>query len=702
MIGLTIHKVILALLLCAASAGAAEFKVAKLFQDHMVLQRDKPIKIWGWADAGETILVSFASQSKRATADKSGQWTLSLDAMPASSGGRVMKVSSSKSKQTLQLKDVLVGEVWLCSGQSNMSYTMSRFPNCAADVLNMKYPMIRHFKVGGAPIAAQEKEVWGSWVVCSPETADRFSAAALYYAVELHKALGVPIGLINSSAGGTSAYQWSDPKTLAADPVIAMKIEEQKQQAAKVVATAQADPKPLAAYREAMRQYQSRVGNNAGSIIPGMEGEFIKPDLSDSKWTATTLPHKIPNGITWFAREVELPEAMRGKDLTLDLGTVYREESTYCNGVKVGSKRFYTEPSVHTIPASLTEGKKVVLSVRAAGIRGGGMSGKQSLTGPDGTSLVLSVDGWKYHLYAGHPVLPEELACRAFYGGLYEATIAPLIPYAIRGVIWYQGENGPRADNYPKVFKDLIKDWRRNWGQGDFPFYFCQLANYHSKQAAVDENGGWAGMREAQATALELANTGMACLIDVGKLGCQARDIHPRNNFEQGRRLALIARDKIYGEDIVSSGPMCDSMEITGDKILVKFKSVGSGLLRAGITGWYDHTIMPLPAHRSDSIQGFTIAGADGDFRMAHAHIVGRAGVKGRNTVAVSHPKVPEPKYVRFAWHSNPLHNLYNMEQLPAVPFRTDQLDLLKKPQRTSRSKGHRAFLKASMHSRSR
>jgi len=683
-------KAILILMLSAAVAHAGEFKVANLFQDHMVLQRDKPVKVWGRADAGAKVTVQFAprpgsgqaAQKKTATASKDGRWMVTLDPMKASSEGRTMTIRSSIGNQKSEIINVLVGEVWLCSGQSNMSYDMSRFPNCAADVPNMKYPMIRHFKVVAAPIAAEEKDVWGSWAVCSPETADRFSAAALYYAVELNKALGVPIGLINSSVGGTSAYQWSDPKTLAADPEIAAKLEEQKEQAAKVVA--KADPKQMAAYREAMRQYQALVGSNVGSIMPGREGEFIKPDLSDPKWKPTTLPHVIPaGGITWFVREVELPEAMRGKDLTIDVGRVYREESTYCNGVKIGSKRFYRDPSVYTIPASLTGGAKIVLSVRAVNIRGGDMSGKQSLTGPDGTSLALSEDGWKVHLYAARPVFPKELACHAFYGGLYEATIAPLIPYAIRGVIWYQGENGPRADKYPKVMSDLITDWRRNWGIGDpstgsgqaFPFYFCQLANYHSKQTAVDE-GGWAWMREAQAKALELPNTGMACLIDVGKLGCQARDIHPRNNLDQGRRLALIARDKVYGEDIVSSGPMYDSMEIEGDKIIVKFKSVGSGLLRAGITGWYDHTIMPLPAHRRDSIQGFSIAGADGDFRMAHAHITGVAGVKGRDTVEVSHPKVPEPKYVRFGWHSNPLHNLYNMEKLPAVPFRTDTLDL--------------------------
>ena len=669
---------VLSLLLCAAVANAAEFKVANLFQDHMVLQRDKPVKVWGWADAGTKVTVQFADQKKTATTSEDGRWMVTLDPLKASAEGCTMTIRSSIGNRQLSIGNVVVGEVWVCSGQSNMSYTMSRFPNCAADVPNMKYPLIRHFKVAGAPIAAQEKDVWGSWAVCSPETADRFSATALYFAVELHKALKVPVGLINSSAGGTSAYQWSDPETLAADPAIAPKIEEQMKQAAKIAAVVKADPKPLAAYKEAIRQYRSRVGNNAGSIIPGTEQEFIKPNLSDPKWKPTTLPHRIPNGITWFAREVELPEAMRGKAITIDVGRVYREESTYWNGVKVGSKRFYRDPSVHTVPASLTGGAKNTLSVRAAGIRGGDMSGKQSLTGPDGTSLVLSADGWKYHLYASPPSFPKELACRPYHGGLYNGAIAPLIPYSIRGVIWYQGENGPGPDKYPKVFSDMIKDWRRNWGQGDFPFYFCQLANYHPRQTAVATTHGWPLMREAQATALELPNTGMACLIDVGKFGCQARDIHSRNNLDQGRRLALIARDKTYGEDIVSSGPMYDSMEIKGNKISVKFKLVGSGLLRAGITGWYDHTIMPLPAHRGDSIQGFSIAGADGDFRMAHAHIVGSDRTEGRNTVEVSHPKVPEPRHVRFAWHANPLHNLYNMEKLPAVPFRTDDIDLSK------------------------
>jgi sialate O-acetylesterase len=662
---LRIFEVALLVLFLAGSARA-DLKMASLFQDHMVLQRDKPVNVWGWAEEGTKVTVQFADQKKTATTDKNGKWLVTLDPMAAWVEGRTMTFASSIGNQKSSIKDVLVGEVWVCSGQSNMQYTMSRFPRSAADVPNMKYPMIRHFAVvRGAltPLA----DVLGVWSVCSPETADQFSATALYFAVELYKVLNIPVGLINSSVGATSAYQWSDPETLAADPDIAPKIKEQKAKAAEMEAAQKANPGLMPAYEKAMLEYLAKVGGNIGIIVPGREKEFIKPDLSDPQWQPTTFPGTCGNGITWYAREIELPGAMVGKDLILDAGS-----SLFWNGVEVGSKRFHRDSNVCTIPAALTKEAKNVLSVRASSVLIGGLSSKPSISVADGPSLSLSGDGWLRRMYAGEPAFPEGLpAGQSFYGGLYNGMIAPLMPYAIRGVIWYQGENGPEGYTYRKVFRELIQSWRRNWGQGDFPFYFCQLANYHPKQHAIATDHDWPLIREAQTMALSLPNTGMACLIDIGKLGCQERDIHPWNKQDVGKRLALIARNKIYGEDIVSSGPMYDSMTVKGDKIIVKFKSVGSGLMSAGITGWYDHTIIPLPTHPPGlAIHGFTIAGDDGDFRMAHARIV------GKDSVEVWHPRVPQPKYARFAWHRNPLHNLYNEEKLPAVPFRTDVIDL--------------------------
>jgi len=654
------------LLAGAVQASAASHKPAielgALFADNAILQREIKVPIWGWSKPGVKITVAFAGQKKTTTAAKDGKWMVKLDALKANATPQKMVITDSTGKK-VTLKNILVGEVWVCSGQSNMSYTMSRFGNCARETPQMKYPKIRHFKVFYADRATPQKDVIGAWAVCSPQTASRFSATALYYAIELYKALGVPIGLINSSVGGTSALQWSDLATLEANRENASVLQKRKEMVAAAQAVAKANPERLPAHEKALREYLSLVGVNPAIVNEDSEQAFIKPDLSDAAWTATTLPKSTGNGVAWFAREVTLPKEMIGKELILNVGKVMREKSTYWNGIKLGSK------SINTIPASLLKGAKNVLSVRVTGIRGGRMSGAQSISGPDGKTVSLTGDGWKFRVYASEP--PKERTVRGVACGLYNGMIHPLIPYTIRGVIWYQGENGPSGYAYRKVFSDMIKGWRKNWGQGDFPFYFCQLANYHPKQNAVATNHGWSLIREAQAMALSLPNTGMACLIDVGKLGAYERDIHPANNQDQGKRLALIARDNIYGEDIVSSGPMYDSMTIKDDKIIVKFKSVGSGLLRAGIRGWYDHTIIPLPTHpRGLAIHGFTIAGADGDFRMAHARIT------GKDTVEVWHDKVPEPKHVRFAWHRNPLHNLYNKEKLPAPPFRTDSIDL--------------------------
>ncbi|GAH01312.1 unnamed protein product, partial [marine sediment metagenome] len=273
--------------------------------------------------------------------------------------------------------------------------------------------------------------------------------------------------------------------------------------------------------------------------------------LSDAAWTPATLPMKCGNGVTWFAREITLPPEMIGKELTLNLGTVNKEEITFWNGTRIGSQLFYRDGSVHKIPAALVKEAKNMLSVRCTVYRGGGISGEQSLSTKENQTLSLAGDGWKHRVYAAPPVFPKELAVRGVAGGLYNSLIHPPIPYTIRGVIWYQGEqNTNRPHQYRKQFPEMIQGWRKNWGQGDFPFYFVQLANYHPKQSAVGTNHDWPLLREAQMMVLSLPNTGMACTIDIGKWGCQARDIHPANNRDQGKRLALIARDKIYGEDI--------------------------------------------------------------------------------------------------------------------------------------------------------
>lgn len=454
------------LVLFAPSANAADLKLSSLFQDHMVLQRERPIKVWGWSDAGDKVTVSFAGLTKRATAGKDGKWMVTLAELKASSEGRVMTVASSASRQKVEIKDVLVGEVWVCSGQSNMMYTMSRFGNCAAEVPQMKYPLIRHLKVSIAQRATPQQDVFGAWAVCSPETAARFSATALYYAVELYKALGVPIGLINSSVGGTTVEQWSDLAALEANPDNEPVLQKRTAKVAAVEAAARANPELVAAYEKALRKYLSVVGVNPAAVNAEREQAFIRPDLSNALWTPTTLPRSIGNGVAWFARKVILPTEMIGKELTLNVGQVRRERTTYWNGIKLGTK------STHTIPASLTKGAKHLLSVRAAGIRGGGVSGEPSIIGSDGQTLSLTGDGWRLHVYASEPSLPKELSVRGVASGLYNGMIHPLIPYTIRGVIRYQGENNSGGYRYRKLFPDMIRGLAQELGARRFPVLF--------------------------------------------------------------------------------------------------------------------------------------------------------------------------------------------------------------------------------------
>ena len=669
---MTTPRFLIALLLCAASADGAELRLSAIFQDHMVLQREKPIKIWGWADAGDKITVAFAGQTKAAEAGKHGKWMVTLAPLKASAKGRKLRVSTIDAQHATRdiiIRDVLVGEVWVCSGQSNMSYCVMRFRNCAEDIPKMNYPLIRHFKVSHVDCTTPQEDVTGAWAVCSPDTVARFSATAFYFGLELHMALSVPIGLINSSVGGTTIEQWTDAATLEANPDNAPYVEKRK------AAIEAANPELLKVYQKSARDYLSLVGVNPSVVIDGREDALLSPDLSDAAWRPTTLPRKCASGVTWFAREVELPKDMIGKELTLNLGTVNKEEITYWNGTRIGSQFFYRDGSVHKIPAALTKGAKNVLTVRCTAYRGGGISGGQSLSAADGRSISLPDDGWEFRVYAVEPVFPRELS-KGAGSGLYNGMIHPLIPYTIRGVVWYQGEyNTARAYEYRKQFPEMIQAWRKNWGEEeDFPFYYFQLANFKAKQSAPAETRpehNWPALREAQMIALSLPNTGMACLIDIGELGVNPRNIHPSNNQDQGKRLALIARDKVYGENIVSSGPMYDSMTITGNRIIVRFKSVGSGLMKAEPRSRYDHTIIPTPEHpKGTGILGFTIAGADGHFVFA------KATITGKDTVTVWSERIQKPLHIRFAWHANPHHNLYNIEGLPAPPFRTDDIDL--------------------------
>jgi len=498
-----------ALLLAMSGAipAAADVRLPAIFSDNMVLQRDLPAPVWGWADAGEKVTVSIAGQTKTVMPDAGGRWMIRLDALKV---GQPLTMTVT-GKNTITYKNVLVGEVWLCSGQSNMQMSVQNSNNAQEEIAAANYPQIHLLSVPLRGTQEPQYDFKGQWVECSPATVPGFSAAAYFFGRELYKHLNVPIGLIHCSWGGSSCEAWVKRPLLEADS-----------------------------------QYKGLL----------------------EQWEYTCAHYDPVKAKEAHAKQME-------------------------------------------------NWKKVAAAAKAAG--------KQPPKPPRA------------------PTDPRTGQHRP--ANLYNGMLLALIPYGLRGAIWYQGEtNAGRAYQYRELFPLMIKNWRSDWGQGDFPFYFVQLANF---MAVKDQPGdsAWAELREAQTMTLKLPHTGQAVIIDIGEAG----DIHPKNKQDVGKRLALWALAKDYGKNVVYAGPTYKSMAAHGNQVEICFDHVGGGLVAQG----------------GAPLRGFAVAGDDKKFVWADATIVG-------DKVVVSSSSVAKPVAVRYAWADNPLCNLYNKEGLPAGPFRTD------------------------------
>jgi len=503
-----------------APAASAEVRLANIIGSNMVLQREMPVPIWGWADAGEKVTVKFAGQTKTATAAADGKWTVKLDALETSAKPADMTVAGAN---TITLKNILVGEVWIGSGQSNMEMGVGGCLDAGKVVAAAKYPTMRLITVRKATSGTPRESFSGSWQVCSPRSAGRFSATLFFFGQKLHKELGVPIGLIHSSWGGTRVEPWTPPCGFAA----------------------------------------------------------VK-SLKD-----------ISNAVS--KANAEYNKALAG--------------------------------SISRIEAWVTMAKKALAE-------------NEPIPGMPSTMPKHRMNS------SGAPT------------GLYNAMIHPLIPFAVRGATWYQGEsNGGEGMSYFEKKKALIGGWRELWGY-DLSFYFVQLANFRNPNTNPAGGDGWARVRDAQTATLSVPKTGMAVIIDIG----MARNIHPKNKQDVGKRLALWALAKDYGKSIVYSGPMYKGMKREGKTIRLTFDHVGGGLIVGQKEG-----LAPTKEVPGGTLKQFAIAGADKKWAWADAKIDGQ-------TVVVSSDKIPAPVAVRYAYSMNPQGcNLYNKEGLPAVPFRTDK-----------------------------
>ncbi|UYZ62100.1 sialate O-acetylesterase [Hymenobacter weizhouensis] len=646
------------LLCCAVVVGwswpaRAAVRLPALVGSHMVLQRDKPLPLWGWADQGEAVTVTFRGKTYPArSGGPSGKWTVTLPATPA--GGPYELVV--RGRTTLRLTDVLVGDVWLASGQSNMEWPLREVLNYQQEIAQATYPQIRLFNVTNTVAFQPQAEAATSagWQVCSPQTVGDFSAVAYFFGRDLHRRYKVPIGLISSEWGGTPAEAWMSAEALRPFPEFRATMGE-------LAATAAPPDQVAARFAQKGRAWQAVLRGYDQGYQPAGPA-WAAPAFDASTWAQMPLPglweETTPtlrdfDGVLWLRRDLTLPPAAAGQPLTLRLGPIDDNDSTYFNGVLVGHTAGYDQPRQYQVPARLVQAGRNVLTIRVfdQGWGGGVWGPPDGLQAEAGGTRLPLAGPWQYRVGfnlrevppSPLPPVPQKAPTLLFNG-----MIAPLRPMALKGVIWYQGEdNAERAEQYRRLFPALIQDWRQQFREPNLPFLFVQLAGFqHDLLQPADYS--WAELRDAQRAALALPHTGMATALDIG----DANDIHPRNKQDVGARLALAARQVAYLEpQIVASGPTLVGHTVEQGRIRLRFGSLSGGLVLRDTAGAF--------------LKSFAIAGPDRRFVWAKGRVEG-------NTLVVWSEQVPAPVAVRYAWGNSPFPNLYNQAGLPASPFRTD------------------------------
>jgi len=638
---------LLVLALFSISNSEAAIKLPALVADNMVLQRNTKTVVRGWADPGEKVQVKFIHKNYSAQTAANGKWLIKLDA--AKEGGPY-EMDITGDADHIQIKNILIGDVWLCGGQSNMALDFNNQgvkTLYAKDIEASANDNIRQVIVNRtySSLPAETYKTSG-WRSAGPKTLPSFSATAYFFARKLYEKYHVPIGLINSSYGGTVAEAWTSEGGLSELPQFKKNIQ--------LLKDSDALNKKIDSAKNAFTLWDTRVDNEDNGYNAAHEAVWAGPDFNDRQWQTITEPgfwdkQGLTNtyGSIWLRKEINIPGTWAQKDAILRLDQVDDADVVYFNGIEIGKTTNRDLKQRYKVAASLIKPGKNIITVRIINYNGtGGFLPEDTLQLKSG-DIELPLNGsWKYRQGIKMDVKPGLYDAKNLPSALYNAMIAPLIPYNFKGVIWYQGEyNTHKAFEYRKLFQALIKDWRAQWGQGDLPFIYVQLPNF---QPVIDHpvENEWAELREAQAMALALPNTAMAVTIDAGGL-----DLHPADKKDVGERLALAAFKLAYNEKgTVYSGPVYRSMKIEGDKIILTFETYGS----------------PMVSKDGGGLKFFAIAGADKKFVWASAVIK-------NNTVEVSSPQVSQPVAVRYAWAGNPLGcNLFNQAGLPASPFRTD------------------------------
>ena len=620
----------------------AQVKLPQLIRDSMILQRDMKINVWGWASTGEKVSVKFNNKTYKTTTGNDGKWMLKLSPMKA--GGPYNMEISGKNK--ISLHNILIGDVWLCAGQSNMVHQMMLHGvRYVGEIANANNPQIRQFWIPNiANLQDPQNDLpSGSWKWANPTDVKQFSAVAYFFAKALYEKFHVPIGIINASWGGIPIEAMMSEDALKDFPNMLITVEKNKDTAyvndtnRKAFAAMQSIPKP---------------------DDKGMTEKWFDPSYTPKEWRTIAIPGywedqgiKDLDGVVWYRKEIDVPGSMTNISSKVFLGRIVDADELYINGTKVGSTGYMYPQRRYAIPDGILKPGKNLFVVRVTNNfgKGGFVPDKPYELIADNDTIDLT-GYWEYKV--GQVNVPRggfssgNIALQNQPTALYNSMIAPLVDYGIKGFVWYQGEsNTGKPDEYAKLQPAMINDWRSKWKQGDLPFLFVQLPGFMDYNYLPSESQ-WAAFREAQAKSLSIPNTAMAVAIDVGEWN----DVHPDRKKEVGDRLALAAEKIAYGDSIIYSGPIYKSQTIEGNKIIISFSNTGSG----------------LTTNDNEAPAEFAIAGDDKKFVWANTKIE-------CDKIVVWTDEIATPKYVRYAWADDPVNpNLINKEGLPAAPFRTD------------------------------
>jgi len=642
MIAKKVYTVILSFIIL--QAVNSQVKLPRLVRDSMILQRDAKINIWGWAAKNEKINIKFNGKSYKATTGNDGKWLIQLPPMKAG-GPYTMDIAGTNK---ISLKEILIGDVWICSGQSNMVHQMNIHDvTYAKDIVEANYPQIRHFWIPTLTDLQGPKDdlPTGYWKPAVGDDVRPFSAVAYFFARKLYEKYQVPVGLINASVGGTPIEAWISEEGLKDFSSIVNTIQINKD-------TSNINKMNRAALHNSVRPQQNDMGMLG-------EKKWFDVSYTPKGWKTINIPGywedqglKDLNGVVWYRKEINIPASMTGKPAKVFLGRIIDADVLYINGRQVGNTTYQYPQRRYNVPGDILKSGKNIFVIRVTNTAGkGGFVPDKPYCTFAGNDTVDLKGYWQYKV--GEVYQPGSggggggINAGNQPTALYNAMIAPLINYSIKGFVWYQGEaNANRADEYAKLQPAQIIDWRNKWKQPNAPFLFVQLPGFMDYNYLPSESN-WAMLRESQLTSLSVPNTAMAVAIDLGEWN----DIHPDNKKTVGERLALAAMKIAYGESLVYSGPIYQSSSIEGNKITITFSNIGNGLI----------------TNDDEELKEFAIAGAGKKFVWAKAKIEG-------NKVVVWNDAITGPLYVRYAWADNPVNpNLYNKEGLPASPFRTDK-----------------------------